>query len=336
MNNSKIYFLNTILGIHKRLLCFVTLMMVLCMTSLAQKKAESKVAQVNAIIQNNEGDAIVNAMVYGNEGEVYAVSDVSGEFHINVSKASTIRIEAAGYIPVNLPVILIENGQTINMEPTGDLSADEITIPFGSLKRNQMVGSVGTIRPDDIIPSDSRTGVLTTINGRVPGVMNGSFIHGLGSALIVVDGLPRTNVSDYNLQEIEEITVLKDASSRMLYGALANNGVILIKTKRGEAYKKDIRVSGEYSVATPKRLPNYVSSADYAELYNEALENDKFGSNSPQQFEDRKFTTEQLAGFRNGSSLRYPDEDYYSSEYVNPIQHSSKVIAEFSGGNKMA
>ena len=86
---------------------------------------------------------------------------------------------------------------------------------------------------------------------------------------LLLDGLPR-DISTINLSEVEQITVLKDINSSMLYGSAAVNGVILVTTKRGQAHKKQIDVSGYYGVSVPKMLPKYLSSPDYMELYNEA------------------------------------------------------------------
>ena len=74
--------------------------------------------------------------------------------------------------------------------------------------------------------------------------------------------------------EIDQITYLKDINSCILYGSAAVNGVILITTKRGQAYKKHFTVTGYYGVSQPRALPNYLSSAEFMPLYNEARVND--------------------------------------------------------------
>src|SRR3546814_19483788 len=88
-----------------------------------------------------------------------------------------------------------------------------------------------------------------------------------------VDGLPR-DIDNLRLSEIESITVLKDVNSAVLYGSAAVNGVILITTKRGEAFKQKANFAVNYGVSTPKEMHEFLNSADYMTSFNQAREND--------------------------------------------------------------
>ena len=125
-------------------------------------------------------------------------------------------------------------------------------------------------------------------------------------------------------RRLKQITVLKDINSSILYGNGAVNGVIQITTKRGQAYKKQINVSGYYGISTPVALPKYLSSVDYMKLYNEARVND----NLAPQYSDAT-----IASYESGNPYRYPSLDYYSKDYLKDYKPFFRVMTELSGGN---
>ena len=209
---------------------------------------------------------------------------------------------------------------------SGALS-EEINLPFKKVADRNTTGAITVINPEELLQYDNISGVQTAIQGRVPGLMGGLNLRGLGDALVVIDGIPRP-LSSINLQEIDQITVLKDASASILYGTQAKNGVIMITTKRGIPNQPKTSVWVEYGVGSAVSLPSYLNSADYMELYNEALDND--GLNA-------LYTPEQIDATRSGTDpLRYPDADYYNSTFLNNTRPHATAVAEFSGGDEKA
>jgi TonB-linked SusC/RagA family outer membrane protein len=162
-------------------------------------------------------------------------------------------------------------------------------------------------------------------------------IRGLGEALIVVDGIPRSSgfdgslfnfIEDMQLEEVDQITVLKDASSRMLYGAKADQGVILITTKRGIPYRRVVAVHSEKGIKTPVSYPNFLNSGDYMGYYNQALASDGLAP---------AFSQDVIAGTLNGANkIKYPDEDFYNSTYLKDFSTFHRLSTEASGGNDKA
>ncbi len=104
-------------------------------------------------------------------------------------------------------------------------------------------------------------------------MFRGQHSNGTNKAIVIIDGIERP-IDDILPEEIESIEVLKDASAKILYGAQATNGVILVRTKRGQAGKRVIRFGAEYGVQPVTRLPEYLDSYNYATLFNEACVND--------------------------------------------------------------
>lgn len=205
------------------------------------------------------------------------------------------------------------------------------------------MGATSTI-DEDAISSSNQMNVLNILSGKAPGlnvsqvptepgrsatVLN---IRGLSRSatdnapLIIIDGIERP-LEDLTPEEIESITVLKDATSKILYGPKAVNGVLLVKTKRGIKYKRDRQFNIEFGAQTPVRMPEYLNSADYATMYNQARINDGL---SPY------YTQTDIDGYRMGTNpVLYPDVDFHKL-CLNDHMSYRKAIAQFRGGNESA
>ena len=327
--------------IMKKIYVLVLLVAIITQGNLfAQGKNKKKeIVQIEQFVTDTAGLPVPGARVYGNEGLISVETDAEGFFSLGVEVNSVVMIEAENFEIKALTTTELLSGETIVLEVQKTNDKKEIYMPFDNMENRRINGAVTTIDPKEILKYDSRATLGSAITGRVPGFLGGNNnIYGLGNdPLIVVDGMPRAKVRsgvpgitplDYNLEEIDEISVLKDASAKILYGARADQGVILITTKRGEKHKKVINVSGEFGIMQPRAMPEYVSSANFVRLYNEALENDKFGSDSPDQFESQKFSSQDSAGFAAGPSTRFPDDDYYSDRYIKPWHHTSRINTE--------
>jgi TonB-linked SusC/RagA family outer membrane protein len=199
---------------------------------------------------------------------------------------------------------------------------EEVNLGFQNRENIDVVGAVSTIEPDDFLKYDNTQWVRDALSGRMLGLKGSDNIRGLGSALIVVDGIPGRSIDLLNMEEIEEITILKDANAVALYGAMGKNGVIVVKTKRG-AVKQEFNVSVSSGIKFPTRMPNYLGSAEYMMLFNEARVND---GATP------SFSDEEIANHASGvNPYRYPNVDFYSSDYMKDNASFTNVVADFSG-----
>ncbi len=159
------------------------------------------------------------------------------------------------------------------------------------------------------------------------------FIRGLhrdggNGVVVIVDGVERS-IDMLNAEEIASVEVLKDATAKILYGPRAANGVLLVTTKRGEKFKRIIKVDVEYGVQLPAALPTFLDSYNYAKLYNEARTNDGLAP---------IYSPADLIGYQNSTGpndLRYPNVDYHNY-FLKKQSEYRKAIFEFSGGNDMA
>lgn len=313
-------------NIYIKILIFSCFLISFVLTkSLAQTNGEET---VESIVKNEKGDRVKGAVIYGNEGTARAVTDADGHFAISVRGNTDLLIEADGYESAHFTSEQYEGNSELVLKSSPYLfgKKDEVNIAFGKVEQGSLVNAVSVINADNIRKYDNVQTINDALLGRVPGLMGSSNVRGIGNALFIVDGLPR-DINTINLAEVDQISVLKDINSSMLYGSAAVNGVVLITTKRGQPYKKQVNVSGYYGVSTPTALPKYLSSADYMELYNEARANDGL---APQ------YDASTITNYRSGNPYRYPNTDYYSNRYLKNIKPFFRLMTELSGGNDKA
>ena len=300
------------------LICFLTFS-----NADAQKGKRIKI-DVCSVVKNAKGQPIPDVTVYGNEGAVISKTDGEGKFCIKISAGTSRLLEAKGY---KSTVVDYTDEQVIVMEEEEYMYSnnDLLSVPFGKEYKGDIAHSVSNIKSEDILADDHVESVWDIIRARVPGLIGNDNIRGLGNSLVIVDGFPR-DLSSLNTEEIEQVSVLKDATAVALYGTQARDGVILITTKRGEAHKRIINLNVEKGFSLPRALPEYLGSAEYMQLYNEALRNDGL---SP------RYDDIQISNYSDGlNPYRYPDVDYYGKDFLKNLRNTTKVVAEFSGGNK--
>ena len=200
----------------------------------------------------------------------------------------------------------------------------QVNVAFGTQAKENILGGVSAVSVSDLLKKDYYTSSLGELSSLVGGY-NGS-VWGQ-DALILVDGVPR-EASMVDPTMIESITVMKAASAVTLYGSKGAKGVVLITTKRGAAEPLHIDVRANTGLYFAKRYPKYLGAADYMRLYNEARTNDGL---APQYDEATIYNT--ATGV---NPYRYPDMDFYTSEFLRKAYNRSDVTAEISGGSDRA
>ena len=209
----------------------------------------------------------------------------------------------------------------------------KINLVLEETSKQRSTGSIYSIDAESELQRDARSDIGSAINGKVPGVFDSYNLWGIGNAVVVVDGIRQDEFyyESLNLMEVESIVVLKDAVSKTLYGALGDQGIVLINTKRGRIGTQKIRVSGEYSLSEPRTLPNYLNAGDYMEKYNEAQLNDGVDALY------MKFSQALIDSSRHSSNrTRYPDNDFYTNEYLRNFTTNVNVFADVMGGDENA
>jgi TonB-linked SusC/RagA family outer membrane protein len=202
-----------------------------------------------------------------------------------------------------------------------------VNVAFRTVAKQDVLGAVSTVDVSDLLKKSYGTNSLDNLGSFVGGY-NGN-IWGQ-TPLILVDGIPR-RASDIRLVEVQSITVLKDASAVVLYGSNAAKGAILITTKRGNVQPLHIDVRANTGFFVPKSYPKYLNAADYMTLYNEALTNDGIATSGA------GYTADQINNTRAGTNpYKYPDINFFGSDYLRKAYMKSDVTTEVVGGNEFA
>jgi len=200
-------------------------------------------------IIDEQGNAITGASLIIGEGAKHVYAEENGTVLVQVKKRTPVLIEAEGYEPLMIYVVPGFSSRTEILEKSVYQHSirDNVHLPFGSLSMRELPSSYASLDPARIIQYDQEASVNNILRGRVPGLMSINNIRGNGSPLIIVDGIPRST-EGLNIQQIEQITVLKDLNATMLYGSQAQNGAILITTRRGKPLKNHLDIFVENGV----------------------------------------------------------------------------------------
>ncbi|MGV8096395.1 MAG: SusC/RagA family TonB-linked outer membrane protein [Mangrovibacterium sp.] len=219
-----------------------------------------------------------------------------------------------------------------------------VRVAYGSQTQDQVTSAISSVSGADLRKTHTASlsnalvgmlpGVTVMQNGGAPGFDDPSFmIRGMhtflnNGMLILIDGIQINSLSNISPDEIESVTVLKDAAALALYGAKGANGVLLVTTKRGQLSDKiNISFKARYGLQEPVRLPKFAGSYDYARLYNEALVND---GRAP------LYSEKDLDGYRSGSDpYLYPDVNWYD-EVLRENSYIQDYSLTFDGGNETA
>lgn len=286
------------------------------------------------------------------------VTDINGEFTLNVTDPNgTLIFSYLGFITEE---VAINNRSTINQLMVTDIKSlqEIVVVGYGTQKKVNVTGAVSTVNPEAItdlpvanslnLLQGQMAGVQITLPGGQPGADQGIIrVRGAGSIgtdanninknnpLILIDGLQSTltDFGNLNPNEIENISVLKDAASASIYGARAANGVVLITTKKGTSGKPKITFGTFHGVQEATVLPEFVNSWEYAELKNEARANAGRPDYFTQETIDKLLATADIDSFPN---VKWMDELFdraYISRYDLGISGGGENVRyQISGG----
>jgi TonB-linked SusC/RagA family outer membrane protein len=305
---------------------YIKILMLFCvMLSFLSAKLtgqDTKEITLESVVYDQEGNPIAGASVYVEESNIVRYTDLSGSFTITVPLNSMLFVSATGF---KTQVVKAEPGlEKIVLQK--ETVEQMVNIAYNTIERKDLTGAISVLNPGDYINKDYNRSVYEGMFGRVGGLIGYNNIWIMENALVLIDGIPRS-LDDIRLEEVEQVTILKGVNAVALYGSHAAHGAILITTKRGEAYNRKINVRANTGFGTPKLYPEFLGSAQYMALYNEARINDGL---------EEFYSEETINNYANGNRYRYPDIDYYSSKYLNKYIYYNDFSTEFSGGNKDA
>lgn len=320
-------------------------------TALAQTSGRTITGKV--LDENNQLMPGVTIIVDGTTNGTMTGSD--GTFTLGgVPSGATVIVSCIGYTDQVLPEG--KSNYVVSLVPDSEMLEETVVVAFGQQKKLSVTGAISTVASADLRKTTS-TRLDNALAGRVTGLtsmqsgggqpgVDGATMYLRGAAttngkspLILVDGVERDNIRTIDMNEVESISVLKDASATALYGVQGANGVILIQTRKGQKGKAQLNISVDQSWTSFTKEPSRLHSWEYCELRNEALMNDR---------QAPEFSEETIAKFRNPLlgldpsspdydnqvAIRkavYCDNDYYRM-YLKSNTPQTRANANISGG----
>ncbi len=265
------------------------------------------------------------------------VSDVNGTFALNVTSGNILSFSYVGYVKQEI-TITDQTSLQIALEEDAKLLDEVVVVAYGSVVKRKLTNAVTSVNVKPIEDLGGYTNIASALQGRTPGVyisntsgLPGSTpslsIRGSEAPLYVIDGIVQdaANFNRLNSQDIESISIMKDAASAAVYGALAGNGIVVVKTKNGTAGKTRINYTYDHQFTQPTNGKDNISSYELASTRNYL---DKVYGYTP------TFSEEALEAYRTGSDpVNYPNVNW-KDEIMRKIAHSDRHSLTVDGGSE--
>lgn len=306
----------------------------------AQKKPAGP-AMIQGTITDPNGQPLPGAVVSVQEGtRSDVITNQNGQFSIRAAPGEVLVIQRKGYLSQTR---LLSNTDPLRLALQAALidagEEDEVPIPFGSRKKREVNSPITTFRTDALaqVPIASAN---ATLAGRIPGLYvqqtgttpggDGAFFQirgrstfGPTAVRVLIDGVPR-DFDNIDINEVESVTVLKDAASLAWYGLRNGNGVILVTTKKGNSTRSNLHFDVQGGVQIPEKIIRPLNSYDFATLYNEALVND--GSQPI-------YDAAALSAYQtNADPYRFPNNNY-TDAFLNKSSLAQRYVLSADGGS---
>lgn len=271
---------------------------------------DSKIVKGSIVDENGEPVIGANVIEKGTTNGV--ITDMNGNFSIEVTKGAVLQISYIGYETIEISSN--QNLSKIRLREDNQVIDEVVVVGYGIQKKVNLTGAVSDVK-SDLLQNRTSASPVNLLTGQVPGMtiiqrsgqpgddIGTLRVRGIGTlgnaeAMVIIDGV-ESSFNNVNPDDIENISVLKDAAASSIYGVRAANGVILITTKKGVVGKPVVSYNGYVGWQSPTRLPNYLDAYNYAVLRNEAYDND--GLPIP-------YSETDLQKFKDGS-----DPDHYAN-----------------------
>ena len=295
---------------------------------------------ISGNVKDKNGDPLIGVTVQVKGTNSGTITDFDGNYLLpNVSKKSIL---AFSYIGMVTQEIEVNGKSSINvvLRDDSELLEEVVVVGYSTQKKVSVTGAVAAISNDQIKQSPSAN-LVGSLTGKLPGLsimqnsgqpgeedfqlrLRGASTMNGQSPLILVDGVPREDLSLLDPNEIAAISILKDASATAVFGVRGANGVILVTTKIGEQEKPSLSVSAEYGIQEFTKNYEMMDSWRYATLYNQALVNDGL----PIKYSDR-----QIQLYKDGTNPYYANTDWFDVMFKDRAV-MSRYNANLSGSSK--
>ena len=303
--------------------------------------AEAPPVEIRGRVVNQQGEPLQNVSVMVVDTRIGTTTDGDGNFVLSVPESgkTVLEISSVGFQKKTLKV-----GKQTQIDVVLELASaglsDVVVVGYGTQRKADLTGAVSSVDVVKMVSSRPATNVASLLEGEVAGAFIHSnsgqpgaeginiLIRGTGSMgnsqpLVIIDGM-ESSMDNINPYDVATISVLKDAASASIYGTRAANGVILITTKRGKSGPVQVKYNTSFASQKPTAVPDFLGSADYAMLRNEALKNAGLAPS---------FTDDEIAKYAAGNDPDYPSTDWMAVLYSGSGKSQYHNL-NFSGGNE--
>ena len=293
-------------------------------------------------VKDDTGEPVIGAGVLVKGTTLGTITDIDGHFSFRADDLNGVLV--VSFVGMETQEIPMKGKGTFDivLKSSNTLLEEVQVVAYGAQKKVTLTGSISSVNTDELlkVPTASIGNMLSGVLSGVSSIQSSGqpggddpdvFIRGISTLntmnakpLYLVDGVERS-FFQIDPNEVENITILKDASSTAVFGVRGANGVIIVTTKRGKEGKAKINASFSYGIQTPTRMPEFVNSYDYATFLNEAYTNDG---------KDPKFTPEAVEAFRTHSNpIIYPDTDWMELLFKSSAPQTQGNV-NISGGTE--
>ncbi len=312
-----------------------------------EELSKQKTKTVKGKVTSKSGEPIPGVTVIIKGTSQGVITNIDGEFFIDLD--NNINMLLFSFVGMKPQEIAINNRSIINvtMEEENIGLEEVVAIGYGIQKKETVTGAISTVSTEQLTQSPQAnisnaltgrmTGLIAVQRSGEPGEDESTIrIRGIGTftgsqdPLIMVDGIEAQSYNNIDPNEIESISILKDASATAVYGVRGANGVLLITTKRGKEGKPKISLTSNFAISKFANFPENMGSYDYTRLYNEALKYDSYitGGYTP------RYSDDEIAKYKSGDyPILYPSTNW-KELLIKPISSQMHSNFTLSGGTK--
>lgn len=300
---------------------------------------------ITGTVVDPNGEAVIGANVVVKGTTNGTITDMDGKFSLEVPEEAMLLVSYIGYGDYetkvgnqsNLSITLKEDSQALD---------ELVVVGYGTMKKKDLTGAVGAVKGDDLAArrttqlstalQGATSGVLVTRDNSAPGATASIKIRGVTtigetSPLVIVDGVPG-DINQVNPEDVENMSILKDAASASIYGSRAAAGVIVITTKRAKTNDLSLNYNFEYGWEMPTKLPEYVGAQRFLEMVNETRYNDNNSGGWYQTYSEDQVNN--WLKYHETDPDAYPVEDWQDALLYSSAPRQTHSI-NIAGGSKV-
>lgn len=300
---------------------------------------------ITGTVVDPNGEAVIGANVLVKGTTNGTITDMDGKFSLEVPEGAMLLVSYIGYGDYETKVGNQSN-LSITLKEDSKALDELVVVGYGTMKKKDLTGAVGAVKGDDLASrrttqlstalQGATSGVLVTRDNSAPGATASIKIRGVTtigetSPLVIIDGVPG-DINQVNPEDVENMSILKDAASASIYGSRAAAGVIVITTKRAKENDLSLNYNFEYGWEMPTKLPQYVGAQRFLEMVNETRYNDNNSGGWYQTYSEDQVNN--WLKYHETDPDAYPVEDWQDALLYSSAPRQTHSI-NIAGGSKV-